>query len=53
LGSFITEIPINEPARIGGEVKKQTIKWGIGYTLQVLYVLFFLKKKLRKAIALD
>ena len=53
IGVSITEIPINEPARIGGEVKKQTIKWGIGYKLQVLYVLFFLKKKLRKAIALD
>jgi glycosyltransferase involved in cell wall biosynthesis len=47
-GVSITEIPISEPVRIGGEVKKQTIKWGLGYTLQVLYVLFFLRRKLRK-----
>jgi glycosyltransferase involved in cell wall biosynthesis len=47
-GVSVTEIPISEPVRIGGEVKKQTIKWGLGYTLQVLYVLFFLRRKLRK-----
>lgn len=43
----ISEIPISEPPRIGGIVKKQTIKWGVGYSLQVLYVLFILKRKLK------
>ena len=47
-GSTIIEIPISEPARIGGEVKKQTIKWGVGYTLQVLYVFFFLKRQIKR-----
>jgi hypothetical protein len=50
LNAKITEISITEPARIGGEVKKQTIKWGIGYSLQVLYVLFFLRRKMRKKL---
>lgn len=48
IGVSISEVPISEPARIGGEVKKQTIKWGIGYTLQILYVLLFLKRKLER-----
>ena len=48
LNAKIREIAVTEPARIGGEVKKQTIKWGLGYTLQVLYVLFFLRRKLLK-----
>ncbi|MBF0516169.1 MAG: glycosyltransferase family 2 protein [Nitrospirae bacterium] len=32
----ITEIPGDEPNRIGGEAKLQTIKWGAAYMYQVL-----------------
>ncbi|MCG6553269.1 MAG: glycosyltransferase family 2 protein [Candidatus Magnetominusculus sp. LBB02] len=32
----ITEIPGDEPKRIGGEAKLQTIKWGAAYMYQVL-----------------
>lgn len=37
LGAKILELPVDEPPRIGGEVKKQTLRWGLGYTFQVLY----------------
>jgi hypothetical protein len=43
----ITEIPISEPKRIGGVVKKQTIRWGLGYSFQVILVLI---KKIFKQI---
>lgn len=42
----IQEIPIDEPARIGGIVKKQTIRWGLAYSIQIFQV-FFQKKKYR------
>lgn len=40
----IKEFPASEPARIGGVVKKNSIKWGIAYLLQILFVKFFFKK---------
>lgn len=43
----IEEIPIDEPARIGGEVKKQTFRWGFAYSFQILLV-FFNKKQFKK-----
>jgi hypothetical protein len=42
----VIEIGISEPKRIGGKVKKQTIRWGIGYTLQVIYIYY--KKVIQK-----
>ena len=32
----VTEIPADEPARIGGEAKLQVIRWGCAYLYQVL-----------------
>lgn len=40
----ISEIPMDEPARIGGERKLQIIRWGIGYTLQIIREIWFWKK---------
>lgn len=31
-----TEIPVEEPKRVGGERKLQIIRWGLGYFLQVI-----------------
>ncbi len=32
----VTEIPGDEPKRIGGERKLQVIRWGLGYMAQVI-----------------
>ena len=39
----VTEIPGDEPARVGGERKLQIIRWGAGYYFQVTRELFFWK----------
>lgn len=39
----ITEIPGDEPKRIGGDRKLQIIRWGCGYMVQVLRELFYWK----------
>ena len=39
----ITEIPSDEPSRIGGERKLQVIRWGGSYYLQVLREIFYWK----------
>jgi hypothetical protein len=45
-GVQIMEVPVTEPPRIGGKVKKQTIKWGLGYTYQIIS--FWLINRFRK-----
>ena len=37
------EFPCSEPSRIGGVVKRNNLKWGISYFLQILYIFFTLK----------
>lgn len=37
----ITEVPVGEPARIGGEAKVQIIRWGGAYYFQFLRELWF------------
>lgn len=37
----VTEIPGDEPPRIGGQRKLQVLKWGAAYYLQFLRELFF------------
>lgn len=39
----IAEIPVDEPARIGGERKLQPFRWGAGYLAQILRELFVWK----------
>ncbi len=39
----IAEIPVDEPARIGGERKLQPFRWGAGYMTQVFRELYFWK----------
>lgn len=39
----IAEIPVDEPARIGGERKLQPFRWGAGYMCQILRELYFWK----------
>ena len=39
----ITEIPGDEPVRIGGERKLKVVKWGISYYLQILRELWYWK----------
>jgi glycosyltransferase involved in cell wall biosynthesis len=39
----ITEIPGDEPARIGGESKLQKFRWGAAYYFQFIWELFFWK----------
>ena len=43
----ISEIPGDEPPRIGGKAKLQVVRWGLAYYSQVLYEFFFnsIKKK--------
>jgi len=37
------EFACSEPPRIGGVVKRNNLKWGISYFLQILYILFIEK----------
>ena len=37
----ISEIPGDEPPRIGGKAKLQVVRWGLAYYSQVLYEFFF------------
>jgi len=46
MGLRITEIPGDEPPRIGGERKLQIWKWGAAYYFQFLREFFFWKKPL-------
>ena len=39
----IAEIPVDEPARIGGERKLQPFRWGAGYLAQIVRELWFWK----------
>jgi glycosyltransferase involved in cell wall biosynthesis len=39
----IAEIPVDEPARIGGERKLQPFRWGAGYMAQIVRELWFWK----------
>ena len=39
----VSEIPVGEPARIGGERKLQVLRWGSAYLLQTLRELYFWK----------
>lgn len=41
----ITEIPFDEPKRIGGERKLQIIRWGAAYYFQFIRELWFWRKK--------
>ncbi len=41
----ITEIPGDEPPRIGGERKLQIIRWSLAYMMQVLREIFYWKTK--------
>ena len=43
-GKKITELPFDEPQRIGGERKLQIIKWGAAYYFQFIRELWFWKK---------
>jgi glycosyltransferase involved in cell wall biosynthesis len=40
----VGEIPMDEPARIGGERKLKIVKWGLAYLFQFFYEFFFWKK---------
>lgn len=46
VGAKITEIPGDEPPRIGGERKLQVLKWGAAYYFQFIWEFFAWKKKL-------
>lgn len=48
MGLRITEIPGDEPPRIGGERKLQIWKWGAAYYYQFLREFFFWKKPLAR-----
>jgi glycosyltransferase involved in cell wall biosynthesis len=37
----VSEIPVDEPARIGGDRKLQVVRWGAAYLLQVVRELYF------------
>ena len=37
LGWNIGEIPVSEPARLGGEMKRSSLRWGGAYMAQILY----------------
>jgi hypothetical protein len=39
----VSEIPVGEPARIGGERKLQVVRWGAAYLLQTVRELYFWK----------
>ena len=41
----VTEIPFDEPKRIGGERKLQILKWGAAYYFQFFWEIFNWKKK--------
>lgn len=41
----VTEIPVDEPARIGGERKLQILRWGAAYYFQFWYELFHWQPK--------
>lgn len=41
----MSEIPGDEPPRIGGKAKLQVIRWGLAYYSQVIYEFFFNKIK--------
>jgi glycosyltransferase involved in cell wall biosynthesis len=42
-GIRVSEIPVGEPARIGGDRKLQVIRWGGAYMLQTVRELYFWK----------
>jgi len=42
-GMSVCEIPVGEPARIGGDRKLQVVRWGSAYMLQTIRELYFWK----------
>ena len=43
------DVPVGEPARIGGERKLQVLRWGISFLLQLIRELWYVPNSLRKA----
>lgn len=46
----VTEIPVDEPPRIGGERKLQILRWGAAYYFQFWYELFNWKPKTLQSV---
>ena len=50
-GKKVTEVPVGEPARIGGERKLQVLRWGAAYYFQFWRELWYWRKGATRSAA--